>query len=169
MTRGYFATVSASAYNLVVHIRWYPLKAYHPDGSLKNIYAYGRLPDDKHKTVYLHRLLMGVTNPKIDVDHKDHVGLNCTYDNMIVVPRTKNLQNSRLRSNSTSGYKGVTWDKERQKWIVFIRFEGHQKYLGRFAPDNIIGAARAYDAGSIRYHGKHGCTNVMLGLLPPLD
>lgn len=35
-------------------------------------------------------------------------------------------------SHNTSGYSGVKWDKEREKWIAEIRFKNKIYYLGRY-------------------------------------
>lgn len=34
--------------------------------------------------------------------------------------------------NNTSGYKGVTWDNSRKKWVAQIVFKGKAYYLGRY-------------------------------------
>ena len=35
--------------------------------------------------------------------------------------------------NLSSGVKGVSWDKSRQKWLVHITIKGTTKWLGRFS------------------------------------
>ena len=34
---------------------------------------------------------------------------------------------------NTSGIKGVSWDKSRNKWVAQIQFKGKNYYLGRYA------------------------------------
>jgi len=48
---------------------------------------------------------------------------------------------ARIYSSNTSGYKGVYWDRSRQKWVAQIRFKGKNYKLGRY--DNIKDAAKA--------------------------
>ena len=45
-----------------------------------------------------------------------------------------NIRNltSKTPKNNTSGYKGVSWDKERQKWAAQIVFQGKTYNLGRY-------------------------------------
>lgn len=43
----------------------------------------------------------------------------------------KNLTTKKSRRN-TSGVKGVSWDKEREKWSAQIGFKGKNYHLGRF-------------------------------------
>lgn len=38
----------------------------------------------------------------------------------------------KLPKSNTSGYKGVSWDKNRKKWIAKIVFKGKDYYLGRY-------------------------------------
>ncbi|WP_312373184.1 hypothetical protein [Lachnoclostridium sp.] len=42
----------------------------------------------------------------------------------------------KIRNDNTSGHKGVTWDKERNKWYVSIGFQGKPYYLGRYDDKN---------------------------------
>lgn len=37
-----------------------------------------------------------------------------------------------LSLNNSSGFCGVSWDKERQKWLVSIKFKNKNLFLGRF-------------------------------------
>lgn len=39
---------------------------------------------------------------------------------------------AKIAKNNTSGYKGVTWDKNRRKWVAQIVFQGKNYYLGRY-------------------------------------
>ena len=45
-----------------------------------------------------------------------------------------NIRNltSKIPKNNTSGYKGVIWDKNRQKWVAQIVFKGKTYHLGRY-------------------------------------
>lgn len=44
--------------------------------------------------------------------------------------------------NNTSGYKGVAWDKSRNKWVAYIKLNGKTKNLGRFSTKEEAIAAR---------------------------
>ena len=43
----------------------------------------------------------------------------------------RSLTMKKPRTN-TSGIKGVSWDKRRNKWLAQIEFKGKHYYLGRF-------------------------------------
>lgn len=54
-----------------------------------------------------------------------------TKDFCIENTNVRNLT-MRMRKDNISGHKGVTWDKERNKWKAQIRFQGKTYYLGRY-------------------------------------
>ena len=39
---------------------------------------------------------------------------------------------NRIRSNNTSGVRGVSWHKSRNKWVVHIHHQGKEIHLGIF-------------------------------------
>jgi len=63
---------------------------------------------------------------------------NCRWVN-----RSIQSQNSRMRKDNTSGYRGVMWRKQRSKWVAFIDTDGKTKQLGSF--DDKDNAGRCYD------------------------
>lgn len=84
-------------------------------------------------TQSLHRWVMD--NPKgMYVDHISHDTLdNRRSTNLRKTTNSQNLQNRKgLNSNNTSGHRGVSWDKSRNKWAVKVKVDGKQIYGGRF-------------------------------------
>jgi len=69
--------------------------------------------------------------PKGDVDHIDGDGLNNRWSNLRDVTHSQNLMNAAVRSDSTSGHKGVSYDKTRNRWYAYINLNGKRKMLGR--------------------------------------
>jgi hypothetical protein len=57
----------------------------------------------------------------------------------------------------TSRFKGVCWDKRRERWIAYIKKEQVSRYLGRF--DGEIAAAEAYDEAARELFGEHARLN----------
>lgn len=90
------------------------------------------------KLVKMHRLIMGVTDPKIVVDHIYHNenGAGRRYDNrkcnLRVCEQKYNACNARIRSNNTSGVTGVEYDKRRNTWSARIKYCKKEYYLGAF-------------------------------------
>jgi hypothetical protein len=54
---------------------------------------------------------------------------------------SQNLQNASLSLRNKSGFKGVHWDKEKRKWLAYIRVDGRLYKLGLF--DDVLDAIAA--------------------------
>lgn len=87
--------------------------------------------EGKSTTISLHRLIL---NPPANlmVDHfPDHNGLNCRRNNLRIVTNLVNSRNRRgANSDSTSGYRGVSWHKVAKKWQAQVGVGGRHCYLG---------------------------------------
>jgi hypothetical protein len=113
----------------------------------------------------MHRQIMGVTDPKVLVDHRNGDGLDNRRSNLRLTDargNTTNVVSSKLRK--AGGYKGVSWNKGAGKWQVSIcggepRPNGKRKqlYLGLFTDP--AAAARAYDAKAIEVFGEFAALN----------
>lgn len=87
----------------------------------------------KNKMYLSHRLAwlyMTGEWPSEDIDHKDGDGFNNRWCNLREATDSQNLGNQKKHSNNTSGFKGVSWDKQAQKWMVRIQINGKPKFLG---------------------------------------
>jgi hypothetical protein len=84
--------------------------------------------------VYLHREVMGVGSGDARyVDHINGLPLDCRRANLRFTTIAENAQNLRRRCAPTSSrFRGVTWDKSRQKWMATAMLNGRRKTLGRF-------------------------------------
>lgn len=79
----------------------------------------------------------GLSIDRID-NNKGYSKDNCRWTTNTIQARNKRI----LISSNTSGYKGVSWSKQRQKWIVHIKTDKN-KYLGLF--NTAEEGAKAYD------------------------
>jgi hypothetical protein len=98
----------------------------------------------------LHRILLGVSDPDILVDHRDGDGLNCRRSNLRETDRMGNSQNASIRADNTSGYRGVTL-RSPGRWQASIQCKGVRRYLGSFSSPEIAG--EAYVVAARRLHG----------------
>jgi hypothetical protein len=153
LTQGLVTIVDTELYHVLNKFNWYALKA----GDQK---FYAATKSLGRGTTLLHRYIFSLMNLDIEdqeIDHIDRNRLNNQYLNLRIVDRTSNLQNQGLRTDNTSGFKGVAWDKSRQRWLSKICVNKKQINLGRY--DNRIVAAQVYDTAAKKYFGEYACLN----------
>jgi hypothetical protein len=141
-----FVTIDAEDAYLVAGRAW----------CLKNGYAATALHvSGRTRGVFLHRVIMASAlagSPDgTEVDHENGDKLDCRRGNLRLATHAQNMRNRGLQSNNTSGFKGVSWDRQRRAWQAKIRVDGRQVKLGRFrSPES---AAAAYVAAARQLHG----------------
>ena len=150
LTQGYEAVIDVDDVGLVSGFSWQVLVLKRQTYALRK-HRIGLV----YRNVYLHRALMDAP-AGMQVDHMDTDGLNNRRGNLRLATRHQNGQNSRLSRRNTSGFKGVSWDRQRNKWRAKIKFGDKQSHLGLF--DSAEGAHAAYCEASARLHGEFGRT-----------
>ena len=65
--------------------------------------------------------------------------------------------NRTLQSNNTSGFKGVSWNKQNKKWMAYIKKRNKWFYLGCF--ENKEWAAKVRDEKAKKLHGDFSRLN----------
>jgi len=96
------------------------------------------------------------------VDHINGDSLDCRRANMRICTNVENVRNSRKRSDNTSGYKGVSIDKEtrlKKRWRAYINYKGKRMCLGRHMTKE--DAAKAYNVAAKKYFGEFARLNVI--------
>ena len=134
---------------LVQQHRWYA--ASHNTHTWYAVAGTG-LPDGRRAWVYMHRLILGLTDPSVLVDHISGDGLDNRRVNLRTCSRSENARNSRKRVNNTSGFKGVSWQKGRGKWKAQISVAGKNRHLGLF--NTAAEAHSAYCRAADELHGE---------------
>lgn len=104
--------------------------------------------------IYMHRLILRLTDPDLQVDHVDHNGLNNQRSNLRTCTRSEN-QFNRLKQASSSQFKGVT--HRSGKYEAQIQHNYQNIYLGSYRSE--LSAAKAYDRASRKLHKEFGLTN----------
>ena len=86
------------------------------------------------------------------LDHIDGNRSNNKIENLRPATLNENARNCKKPSHNTSGYKGVCWDKNRNKWMAYITINNKFKSLGRY--DQIEDAHFAYTNAAKKYFGN---------------
>ena len=110
------------------------------------------------RSVYLHQLLLGRSRDR-EIDHINGDKMDNRRCNLRPVTHAQNNQNKGLRRDSTTGYKGVCFDKRSGKYLAYINANGKRTYLGLF--DDKLSAAYAYDTAALQLHGEYARPNLM--------
>lgn len=91
----------------------------------------------KRKTVYMHRaiwvLQYGPIPFGMEIDHIDGNPSNNNLKNLRLCKRAENCQNTRVRTDNSSGFKGVFWDNYSKSWRASIWKDKKKHDLGRFS------------------------------------
>ena len=102
----------------------------------KNKHGYNSVFIDKNNAFTIHRLVgeVFIPNPlkKPIVDHIDTCRTNNRVDNLRWVTIAENNYNKSIQKRNKSGYKGVGFDKRRNKWVASVKKNGKSYYLGGF-------------------------------------
>lgn len=129
LNNGMVAIISEEDRSLAKH-KWFAQKG----GNIW--YARRNVPQDsgphRYRIKSLHRIIMGVDDRKICVDHINGNGLDCRRENLRIVSQAENTKNvSRSRSsNKHSPYLGV--GLYHGKWRARIYHEGKLIEIGKY-------------------------------------
>ena len=112
------------------------------------------------KDYFEHRLLFCFFHRSnksgFEIDHIDQNSLNNKIENLREVTRSDNAKNLKQAKNNTSGYTGVRWDNQRQKWESRIYVDGRRIHLGRFTKKREAIFRRKLAEIHYRFHPNHG-------------
>ena len=89
--------------------------------------------------------------PRI-LDHIDGNRSNNKIENLREANFIQNAQNAKIQKNNKSGFKGVSWDKNNNKWRVCVSIDGKQKHI-KFFDDLELADLVAQEARN-KYHGN---------------
>ena len=85
------------------------------------------------KGAYMHRIIMGITDRRVWVDHDDHNGLNNKRSNLIRSNVKLNGFNRRgAEQGSMSGRRNVYWNQRERQYMVWFVYNGKRYYFGYF-------------------------------------
>lgn len=126
-----------------------------------------------HNGIAIHRMIMGITDSSVFIDHKDHNGLNNQRENLRIANKSQNAMNK--KANGEIQYKGVSIRRQKQKYfhklsgeyryantkdsiVVRIKVNGKSIFVGS-GYSTLEEAALAYNEAAIKYHGEFAVLN----------
>lgn len=99
-----------------------------------SFYVQGDMTSGKgcQRTVMLHRWIMNAPSNLV-CDHINHDTLNNADENLRLITNAENQQNRKgAYRNSSSGIRGVYWEKTRKKWRASVRMNSKSLHIGYF-------------------------------------
>lgn len=114
----------------------------------------------------LHRVAFLIMTGSFPSGHIDHINRDRSdnrWGNLRLATPSQNQQNRTLAADNTTGFKGVSFDKTRNKYVALIKHGGKRVNLGR--SDDPRKCAVMYDAAAVDLYGEFAATNSSLGLL----
>jgi hypothetical protein len=148
LTQNKFALVDDADYGTLAKHKWYASGNY----ACRDIWV-----DGKKKVLWMHRVIMNAPEG-MDVDHINGNGLdNRRSCNLRVCTRAQNLKNMRKPSTNTSGYKGVSFNKQTGRWSAYYKLNSKKHSIGEF--DTPEEAAAAYDVYASKHYGEFARLN----------
>lgn len=153
LTKGMSTLISDEDFEEVKKFKWYA-----HESMPGQFYARSDFPG--RKRIFLHRFLMKIDNPKIQVDHKNGDKLDNRRENLRLATNQQNSRNqTKVKSHNTSGFRGVSFNKRANKFEAYIRTpDKKRKHLGFFS--NAKEAAKAFDIAAKEIYGEFsGKTN----------
>lgn len=138
-----YTLVDDSHYPYLSKFKW------HPTGG----YAATKI---NHKTVYMHRMVLEVGKGVL-VDHENQIKLDNRISNLRPADKRRNSLNTRVYKTNSTGFRGVTFDKRRNKYLAQAHKDGQHYFFGYFKTK--IEAAYARDAAAINLWGEDALLN----------
>jgi hypothetical protein len=151
LTQGYVAIVDDQDFEVVNRHNW------HARRNGNTAYAITNIGKGAARTsMFMHRLILGLSDPKVIVDHKNGCGVDNRRENIRICTPAENARNTR-HFRGESLYKGVKRGSSKRRWLARIMVNGERIDLGYF--DTEEQAALAYNMAAKLYFGEFACLN----------
>jgi len=118
----------------------------HPTG-----YRHITFMGKQHKAHRLIWLYVYGEMPK-EIDHINGDRQDNRLENLRSVTRSQNQFNKAMAQNNTSGYRGVSWHKKSQQWVIRVCANG--KSMVKYVKDLELAGLVAEEMRSL-FHGKY--------------
>ena len=155
LTQGKYSIVDQQDYKILSAYNWRVCKT----KGKNTLYAERGLllSSGRWTRLLMHRQLIPDVPADYCIDHINGSGLDNRRANLRLATVAQNAANSRPRK-SLSGFKGVSFAKDKKLWRSSIVVDGKRKHLGYFR--NPLDAAKSYDAAAKKYFGEFAYLNL---------
>jgi hypothetical protein len=152
---GVFATVDDDGFDELSKYCWY----LDDNGRATRVeHVYLGFKKYKSRHVRMHHDVIGRPPEGLVIDHINNNRLDNRLCNLQFATQKQNSQKTIKQCRKTSSkYKGVCWDKERKKWMAYLKTGGRRVFTKRF--DTELEAARAYNAKAREVFGEFALLN----------
>jgi hypothetical protein len=89
------------------------------------------------------------------VDHRNRITSDNRWKNLRLATPQQNQFNVGLRTDNTSGFKGVCYNKRNRRWLAYLSLNRKRVYLGYH--DSAELAHQAYKQHAEKFHGEYIC------------
>lgn len=144
LTQGKLCMVDVADIPLICEYSWAYVKG---DGCA---YACAWILGDKR--IKMHRLIKGVTDRSIKVDHASRNTMDNRRENLRIASDSNSAINRCIRITNKSGHTGVKWNKWNNAWSADICRLGKRRHLGYF--DTVEEAAEVRRLAAIEEFGE---------------
>lgn len=151
LTRGMVAFVDDADFDWLNQWKWYALKS-----ASGVFYAARSIVKPKRECILMHQEILKALG-RLQGDHRNGDKLDNQRQNLRPATGRQNRANSFRRSDNTSGFKGVSWNPQRNMWRADIQEINKHRFLGHFYGIKI--AAKAYDLAALKCFGEFAKLN----------
>lgn len=144
---GQFALIDVDTVPLVQGRSWYAVK---DPKSGRTYPATHRMVNDKHEFLSMRTLVLG-TKPRTSYAVNRN-NLDCRAANLRDVSKAQSSWRNSKRSNNKTGYTGVSWNKEKKRFIARLQTNGVHERIGSFK--TLEEAVAALDKAALRLRGE---------------
>jgi hypothetical protein len=140
LTNGGIALIDKQDYPLISKYNW-QVKEY-------GIHSYAQThirTDGSSRDILMHRTILSLgSGHHPEVHHINNNGLDNRRCNLLILSAAEHRKAHGVkRTNSSSPYLGVYWDKVWKRWVSAKQLNGERIHIGRFGSE--LESARAYD------------------------
>lgn len=132
LTKGKISLVDDEDFEFIVQFKWRTNDVAGKYYGVREIWNGGdRYSEHLHRVILERKLGRKLRRSEI-TDHKNGDGLDNRRKNLRIANHSQNGMNKAIRSDNTSGYRGIHFSKERQKFEVYLNKNGKRYRFGRF-------------------------------------